>query len=258
MSHVFSDVFAARDCLLARMDSRVKLLLAIELLCCVVLSHHVGFPLAVLACCMAASLTVDVPLSLVLSRLLVPFNVVLVLIVIQSLLHKGSPLWVVPIGAWKLTVTREGLNEGLLSGARVFGAVSVMLLLSLVTPIHRIFQAMRWMRVPEGWLEIAVLMYRYVFTLLDFAWDMTSAQELRLGYAGLKRGLKSMSEMIGTVIIRSVDQAVATHDAMVLRGYNGSMPFASIPPLRQGDLWILFLGGTFTAGFYCVLERNLF
>ena len=257
MTDFFSDRFALRDNAFSRMDPRVKLLLAMGLLVCVVLSQHAVFPLTVLAACAVAAIAVETPLRLVIARLAAPAVMVCILVLLQSCLRGTTPLWALSLGAWKLTMTKEGLHAGLLCGVRVFSAVSVVFLLSLVTPVHKVFHALRWMRVPQDWLEIAILMYRYLFTLNDLASDITAAQKLRLGYQGSGRGLKSMAVMIGTLILRSIDQAMRTHEAMILRGYRGTIPFGSLPPLGRADWRLLSSAGILALGFFFVLERGL-
>jgi cobalt/nickel transport system permease protein len=181
------------------------------------------------------TLTLRIPARLVALRLAAPLGIVAVLALLQSFTSGATPLWTIPLGAWTLTATREGVHAAALTASRVCGAVSVVLLLSLVTPAHRIFHALRWFRVPQGWVEIAMLMYRYTFTLLDLTADLTAAQQLRMGYAGAGRALSSMGAVCGTVIIRSVDQATRTHEAMVLRGYRQEIPFGPMPPLPARD-----------------------
>jgi cobalt/nickel transport system permease protein len=68
-----------------------------------------------------------------------------------------------------------------------------------------------------------------------------SAQRLRLGYSTVKRSLSSTGVLAGTVLILSLDQAVRTYDAMMLRGYKGYMPFGPLPALSGKDRWILVL-----------------
>jgi cobalt/nickel transport system permease protein len=103
-----------------------------------------------------------------------------------------------------------------------------VLLLSFVTPAYKIFHSLRWFRIPEAWVEMALLVYRYTFALLDHAADIAAAQRTRLGYSTLPRSLASMGVLAGAVVTRSLDQALRTYEAMVLRGYRGGL---SLPPL---------------------------
>ncbi len=241
MFSLFSDFFACRDNRLSRVDTRVKLVVATTAILCVILSTSPLLPVAVFFLAVATTLALRIPARLVALRLAAPLGIVAVLALLQSFTSGTTPLWSVPLGSWQLTATREGVHAAALTASRVCGAVSVVLLLSLVTPAHRIFRALRWFRVPQGWVEIAMLMYRYTFTLLDLTADLTAAQQLRMGYASAGRALTSMGAVCGTVIIRSVDQAVRTHEAMVLRGYRQEIPFGPMPPLAARDCYVMGL-----------------
>ena len=257
MHHVFdlfSDIFAFRDNLLSRLDARVKLLLAVLTIFSVILSGKVAFPLLVLVTAVSLMLAIRLPVRLVLVRLAVPMGMVVVLVILQTFLIGSTPLFTISLLGHHIQVQEEGLWRGLLMASRVLGSVSVVLLLSFVTPAHRIFHSLRWLGVPRGWVEIATLMYRYTFTLLDQTADVLAAQRVRLGYFGLKRSLASLGVLAGAVIVQSLEQATRTYEAMTLRGYQGTMPFAPLPALTHKDLWTLALIGAGVMGIHVVLE----
>ena len=254
LSEIFSDLFARQDNVLTRVDPRTKLLVAVGMLCAVIFSKTPLFPLAVLALCLVATISVGVPKRLVALRLAAPLGIASVLLLLQSLLEGATPLWTFAALGAKLTVTREGLLVGCLLASRVLGGVSVLLLLSSVTPAHRIFHAMRALGAPQGWVEIAMLMYRYTFVLLDLTAEVTAAQKVRLGYAGIRRGLASAGILGGTVILRSMDQAVSTNEAMRVRGYSGNIPLGPMPALARRDGWILALSGVVLTGAFFAAE----
>ncbi len=255
MFEIFSDIFACRDNVFTRMDPRVKLVTAITLIIGVVFSTKVFFPLTVLVFCLSAMFVVGMPARLVLLRITGPLGIVVVLVVLQAFLSGATPLFAVNLLHWKLTATDEGLRRGIVLGSRVLGAVSVMLLLSSVTPVYKIFNALRWFRVPEGWVEIALLVYRYTFSLLDQTSDVMLAQSTRLGYSSMRKSLSSVGVLAGTVITRSMDQAMRTYEAMTLRGYQGSMPFGPLPGLKATDLKNLAIVLPLILTAFVVMER---
>ena len=48
-----------------------------------------------------------------------------------------------------------------------------------------------------------------------------------------------MGNLGGVVLLRSIDQAEKTHEAMVARGYQGVLPLPAPPALRAADLGLL-------------------
>lgn len=254
MFDLFSDIFTYRDNALTRIDPRVKLLVALSALIAVVTSTRPALPMGLFILCLGTIATLRIPAKLVALRLAAPFSTVAILVVIQTFVTGTTPLWSVSLGGWTLTAKAEGLRQGLLLGARVLGTLSIVLLLGIATPAHRIFQALRGFRISKEWVEIAILMYRYIFVLMDRAGDLAAAQHLRLGYTGPRRGLASFAALAGATVVHSFEQAGRTHDAMRLRGYRGTMPFGPLPALGPGNRGLLALLLTLIATAYGFLE----
>ncbi len=242
MLDLFSDFFAYRDSPWTRMDARTKLLLSFAGILAVISSRGMALPLAVFGFSVASILALGHPPRLILARLAAPLGMVAVLILLLSLLFGSTEVFSFSFWGREIGFKEEGIRRGLLTGSKVLGASSLMLLLSLITPAHRIFRALLWFRVPRGWVEISMLMYRYIFSLLDDTADISSAQRVRLGYCGLKRSLRSFGTLAGAVMVRSFDQATRTHEAMVLRGYKGSLPLGPMPDSCRSD-WVRLAGG---------------
>jgi len=238
---LFSDIFAYRDNTLTRIDPRVKLVLAALAIIGIISSAEFAFPLAIFAAGLAGLLWVRIPARLILVRLAAPLGIAVVLILLQSLLIGSTPLVSVSVFKWKLDVMREGLLHGSLLGTRVLGSVSVLLLLSSTTRAHQIFHALRWFGVPKGWVEVSMLMYRYIFMLMDQAGNFMDAQRVRLGYSSLRRSLSSSGLLAGTVLKAAMDQGTRTCEAMELRGYKGYIPFGTLERISPKDLCILGL-----------------
>ena len=240
MFELFSDIFACRDNALTRVDPRVKLLAAVVFILAAVLSTKVFLPLAMAVISLTAMFALSIPLRLVLFRLAGPIVIVLVMVVLQSFLTPGAHVLQIGLFGYKLHASYEGIWRGLLLGSKVIGAVSVVLLLSFVTPAYKIFHSLRWFRIPEAWVEMALLVYRYTFALLDHAADIAAAQKTRLGYSTLPRSLASMGVLAGAVVARSLDQALRTYEAMVLRGYQGGLCLRPLPDMSRKN-WRLLM-----------------
>lgn len=81
-------------------------------------------------------------------------------------------------------------HTSILSAVRVmikcFGAVSCMYFLSLTTPMVDLFTLLRKSIIPNFIIEIAELIYRYIFVLFDVSHRIHTAQDARLGYSNLR------------------------------------------------------------------------
>jgi cobalt/nickel transport system permease protein len=254
MFELFSDIFACRDNALTRMDPRPKMVIALALIVAVVISKQAFLPLLVFVSCTVGMLCLKMPVKLVLLRLVGPMGIVLVLVALQAFLTGVSPVASFSLAGYRFVATVEGLMRGVLLGSRVLGAVSVMLMLSSVTPAYKIFGALRWFRVPEGWVEIALLVYRYIFVLLDQTADIAAAQKVRLGYSTVGRSLSSAGVLAGTVVARSMDQAMRTYEAMTLRGYQGRLPMGPLPKMKTADHWCMWTIPPAIVAAYLIVE----
>lgn len=241
MTELFSDIFAGREDTLTRLDARAKAAAAASGLLAVLFSRDAILPAGVFAACVLGMLSVRIPARWLASRLAGPAAIALVLLLLHGVTAGGAPPASVAFPGVRLALTEEGARRGLLAGARVLGATSVVLFLGATTPAHRIFQVLRRAGAPAGWVEIAMLTYRYTFVLLERAAEVSAAQRVRLGYSRPARAMSSIGTLGGTVILRSIDQAVRTHDAMTARGGDGSIPFGPMGPAGRKDLWVAIL-----------------
>ena len=123
------------------------------------------------------------------------------------------------------------------------------------TPAAEILAALRWARVPRTWIEIAVLMYRYLHVFLEQAACVASAQRVRLGYSSLRRSFQSLGSLAGMVILRSLDQAEKSHEAMTARGYQGHLPLPAMPALPWRQAAVACAGVVVIAAAYVLAER---
>ena len=224
--------------LACRYDVRVKLIVALFTVCAVVLSRRMGFPWLVLAGCLVWLAVSRVPLGRVLGRLLAPLGLVAVIGLMRTFLTGTTPVATWDLGLFHLTASREGLAAGALLGSRVLASVAVVMTLCLRTPALEVFAALRWAGLPQTLIEIALLMYRYIFVLFEQAASIVSALKARLGDANYGRSMRSLGSLAGIVILRSLDQAERSYEAMLARGYHGSLPTPTLPALRKRQVAI--------------------
>lgn len=233
-----------------RLDPRVKLAVSLVAIVAVVLSTQVALPLAVFAACVAAAIILKAPLRLMLHRMAAPVALAVFVCLLRAMMTCGVAVASLKLGPWTLSVTRQGLLDGGLIGSRVLGSVSVIVLLCTFTPAYRIFAALHWAKMPRSLVEIAMLMYRYIFTLFEECAGVSAAQKVRLGHSTVARSLRSMGELAGIVTLRSIDQADKTHEAMVCRGYRGNLQIAPLPALGAANVAALLAAvGLIVMGF---------
>lgn len=223
LNEVFSDCFAQKKNYLTEIDSRIKMLFVTAAIIITILSRYPCVSLIVFSSSLTLLLSIRIPVRVILIRLVTPLVIAGTIFFIQVFFYGETPI--VKFNLWGVHFTgyKEGLLRGALIISKVLGTVSLVIFLSMTTPVNKLFLAARWFKVPVTWIEVSMLSYRYIFVLLEDAITVRDAQKVRLGYNGLARSLKSLGELTGIAVIRSYDRSVAAYEAMMLRGYDGNI-----------------------------------
>ncbi|PVX24435.1 MAG: cobalt ECF transporter T component CbiQ [Candidatus Bathyarchaeum sp.] len=135
----------------------------------------------------------------------------------------GEPLFDIVSPWFSLTVFKSGVTMAIATFFRVLGGLSCLYFLVLTTTMTDILITLRRIRVPLILIEMSLLIYRYIFLLLEIATQMNTAQELRLGHSGWKNKIRSTALLAGNLFIRTLEQGERTFTAMSARGYDGEI-----------------------------------
>jgi cobalt/nickel transport system permease protein len=155
--------------------------------------------------------------------LVAPFSFALMgALVIILLSGGGEPFWSwSPLPWLAFSITRGSINEGILVLCRVAGGMSALIFLALTTPMTDLFIVMRRCRVPEEVLDLAMMIYRTIFMIMDQLVQAYQAQRMRLGYTSFRESVRSFSMLCGSVFIASWIAGEDLIRAMDARCYSG-------------------------------------
>lgn len=231
----FSDHFKSEHPL-AKADARLKLVSALILLGLVLSYKGFLFPLVVVLFCLALCLRMGVPLRIFALRLSEPMLLALILVLLKFFFSGKEELFSFQVFGLSVAGYRDGLLEGLKIACRIGGAVSVIVLLGFSTPFAELMAGLSWLRVPQGFIEVLMFAYRYIFVLLEDALVIYNAQKNRLGYATMRRGLSSFGTLAGSLTLKAFEHSHNTTVAMVQRGYDGNMPMLKHKPFKVSEV----------------------
>lgn len=127
------------------------------------------------------------------------------------------------IGSWFLTGSWDSVLHGLQLIVTALAAVSCLYFLSLNTTMTDILSVLRKMHCPALLLELMLLIYRYIFVLLDVAYYISTSQNARLGHKDLRTSIKSFGGMVQALFIRAMKRSRNLYDAMEARCYSGEI-----------------------------------
>ncbi|MDN5571455.1 MAG: cobalt ECF transporter T component CbiQ [Propionibacteriaceae bacterium] len=202
-------------------------------------------PLVALACIVAVVGPARIPAR----RLLIGASAPLAFIVIGALtvaIRVGEPAaeaWIT-LGPLWLDAASVALGVHVL-GRAVAGTLA-LLLIATTTPMVDLLTWLRRVGVPGPLVEIAGLMYRLVFVLLDTATAIVAAQVGRLGdapaggWAGVRRRWENLGTALGALLVRSWDRAARQSAGWDARGLGDDLVMLA----RRCERSTRFLAGT--------------
>ena len=130
-------------------------------------------------------------------------------------------------------------------------SVQAVLLLIMSTGFNRLCAAMGKLGVPSIFTTQLMLLYRYIFVLLDEALSMDRARTSR-SYGRKKYGLKMWGTFIGQLLLRTVERAQRIHRAMLSRGFTGKILMRGNMHWRLCDtIYVVVWCLLFAAGRFC-------
>lgn len=131
--------------------------------------------------------------------------------------------YAIPIGSFYLTSSINSLQFGGRLILTALAAVSCLYFLSLSTPLTDIIMMLEKIHCPRILTELMLLIYRFIFILLETASAIRTSQHCRLGYKDLRTSVRSFGKMGSALFIRAFQKSQRLYEAMESRCYNGRL-----------------------------------
>lgn len=140
----------------------------------------------------------------------------------------GSDVWAgFRLGEWFVYLSRTGVAQALQVAIRAVAATSCLYFVLLTVPFAELLQVMRKMRVPALLTELLLVMYRFVFVLLETAEQIRVAQVSRGGYRGFRKGMSDLGRLIVKLFVRTTQRVQQLATGLSARGFTGQLQVVS-------------------------------
>jgi cobalt/nickel transport system permease protein len=201
-----------------------------------------------------------IPFKFYIRFLSIPFIFGFITFIFMAIFFGVGELWF-NLGIFNLAVYKDGFDLGFLVFARIMGCFSCLAFLSLTTPMTELFSVLERVKIPKIVLELAMLMYRFIFVFLDEALNMYHAQETRLGYSSLRNTYKSMGLLASNLFIRTWLKGEHAYISMESRGYDGSLKSLNVQKNIEAKnlilliiFEVLLIFGTYLTGTFKLIQ----
>jgi len=256
---VFSEEHARLPGLLQRRDPRAKVVATLLLLLAAGFAHHLAIIVALYAIVLLLARLSCLPFDFFVKRVWLGIPLFAALMAIPALFTvPGRPLLVlVDSDAVRVAVTDNGLASAALFIARVGTSVSLAVLLVLTTRWARLLKALRVLHVPEAFVIVLGMTYRYLFLFLHLANNMFLARQSRtVGPTSGAEQRRWTATTAGALFSKSMKMSGDVHQAMLARGFRGDL--RTLADFHMGDSdWLLVAAGLFLAAALLLLDRGL-
>jgi len=242
------DLYRTSEGLVHGLDPRIKLALTLAFILSVSLTPVGAWPVYVLllAVVLSAAVASELGLAFVMRRAAVALPFVLAALPVMFTV-KGEALASVQVGAWTITLTQPGLERFVTVALKSWLSVQMAILLTATTSLPDLLMAMRSLGLPRLLVAVLGLMWRYLAVLVDEALRMMRARDSRSGTTGGGGGgsllwrARVTGSMAGTLFLRGFERSERIYNAMLARGYDGSIRSFRLSPLSWTERLVVLV-----------------
>ncbi len=163
-------------------------------------------------------------------------------------LSKTYQFWIYHIPK-EIGITREGIEGVALLTSRVMNSVSISFLVLYTTPFPDIIKALKMLKVPDIFLMIITLSYKYIFIFTRTVEDMHRAKKSRLaGQVNHADARRWIAGRFAFIFKKTRIRCEEIFKAMMSKGFCDDITFFETGRLKLSDLTagvVLFLIGGF-------------
>jgi cobalt/nickel transport system permease protein len=247
---LFAEAVSLRPGFFQSLDPRLKIITTLILLIGVSMAHNLWIIICVYLLVLVLALVSAVPAEFFIRRVWLAVPLFTGVIALPALfLIPGQPLVHLPMG---LTITQTGARSVLFLLLRVATSLSLVLLLIMTTPWNTVLGALGVLKVPDVFILVLGMTFRYIYLLLHIANDMFLSRKSRvIGKMSRKQERHMLAAIGATLLGKSLNMSSEVYLAMVSRGYRGTV--VTLKPFRmQGKdwLWATFFSAISVSVFY--------
>ncbi|MEN6326679.1 MAG: cobalt ECF transporter T component CbiQ [Syntrophomonas sp.] len=160
------------------------------------------------------------------------------------MVHQWSeaPVWLGIHFPSSLFISKQGATAVLFLFLRVGIAVSFGILLTITTPVARLLKSLQILKVPDLFVMILEMTYRYLLLLLNISIEMFEARSQRtVGHLSLSKRQAMVGSSLAALFVRSMALSDEVYQAMTARCYTGEAVYAGEMNWRRVDMVSLFV-----------------
>ncbi len=222
---MFTQEYAVKNGFLQKSNPVFKALVFLSILLSVLFAKSLYFLVGVYVLCLVLTVLSSIKIGFFLKRSLffIPLFCFFVgLPALFSIVTPGEIVFSFKIFSHSFSITKQGIMSAGFFFMRVLVSVSLCVLLVLTTRHNVLLRMLRVFKVPQIFVMILGMCYRYVYLFIEIIQNTYLAIKSRVGRPmHYKKGQGIVAWNIAGLWIRSYDLSQQVYNAMLSRGYTG-------------------------------------
>ncbi|MEO8285084.1 MAG: cobalt ECF transporter T component CbiQ [Chloroflexota bacterium] len=240
---VFTEEHARKPGWLQRVDPRAKLGMFLVMVLAASLSNSFLALAGLYAVLLVASRASQVPFDFFVKRVWVGIPFFAGIVIVPSIFFGHAPyLFDVALGPLHIAPSIPALMSAAVFIARVGVSVSLAVLLVLTTPWADVLKGLQAFHVPQVFILLLSMTYRYIFLFFRTANGMFEARKSRMvGKTSGNEHRSWISASLTSLMSRSFKMSNDVYAAMLARGFGGQIRSYSAYRMKASD-WAALAG----------------
>lgn len=119
-------------------------------------------------------------------------------------------------------IAHGSLSNGLITALRAVSAIVSMYFLILTTPCNQQVKVMKKVRLPDLFIELYVLTYRFIAIFFEEAVLIHTAQKMRFGYNNYHNSMNSLAILLKTLFVRIMKRYRDMESILEIKHFDGN------------------------------------
>ncbi len=255
---IFTEQHARSAGWLQRRDPRIKMIGSLLAILAASLTTSIAGLALLYGSTLAAARASRVPFWFFVKRVWLGIPFFAGVVVLPAIFFVPGPrVFDLPLGPAHLAPSWNGLAGAVLFVSRVGVSVSLAVLLVVTTPWADVLKSLRALKVPQVFVLVLSMTYRYVFLFLHTANGILLARKSRVvGRTSGAEQRRWITGTMGNLMSRAFKMSNDVYAAMLARGFGGEIRTFTTYHVRASD-WIALAGVAVIAATAVIAGRSL-
>lgn len=138
---------------------------------------------------------------------------------------------------WTFYVTEKGFNLAYSIFFRALASLSCLFFILFTIPFLEVLQVMKKLKLPQILIELSLVMYRFIFLLIDTAFGMLVAQQARGGHGSFSQKMRDFALLLGHLFAHTMQRYKGLTHGLISRGLSEEI---LLPPMENKGISLRF------------------